>query len=342
MSRAARDYSTSSAAFLGFDSGDRPLERAAEAFQRSWRGLLPRFADNPSRSLAGDAIYEDRCNELPMDAVAGWLTYDVLWHLKHGQPGVLAEVGAGGILARESIPLLTTGPVLHLVVEVLPGPAGLVTPDWWPMGLVHFPPTPEAKTQGLKKDALFADFLTATQQVMSVVTRRMGLQHRIRWRLEHRHGKLNPWREPVVGRSAEAAAAIVARAVCEAIDSADTPVLDPAAAITACVRGMDVDGAHFGFQTTELECVDGATLKFKLGGAQKACLRSVLLASDQGPQWRALAQKFTGLHVEACDNLEYAYQQLRYDNPLVAAFRQHIVLRWHDRWSEEETPRERR
>jgi hypothetical protein len=333
-------------AFLGYDAEDKPLGQAAQAFQESWRGPVPELGEHPAQALADDGLEEAHRSDLNLGTVVGWLTYDALWHLKHSQPGALADVGQGGLLAREAIPALFTrtgmdsGLVLHLVTEILAGPAGLVTPDWWPMGLVEFPPPP-SEARDAEDRKRFADFLLATQRVMRAVAARMNLAHRLRWRLEYRQGDDNPWNRPITGRSAEAAAAVVARAVCEAVSSGQKSVLEPDASITACVQDLDDPKAEFDFHKAVLEKVDDNSLRFKLAAAQQAGLTTVFVATDQGPKpLEALAAQFQGRFPETRATLEEAYEDLLYDNRFVVAYRQHEVSKWKDQWSEEETPRE--
>jgi hypothetical protein len=323
-------------ALLGLAPERAAFADATTAFEKSWRLPRPAFGELPAHALQQDELYTKYGGYLAMNTVAGWLIYDVVWHWQNSQPGAPGAIGAGHLLARESIAVLTTGEVLHLVAEVLPGPARLVTPDWWPMGLIRFP-SPAGPTE----NETFSDFLAATQRVMRAVAAQRQLPHRIRWRLEYR-GEGNPWQQPITGRSAEAAAALVTRAVCEAASvSAKAPLLDPTATITACVQGMDQPGADFDFSTAALKKVDDNSLPDKLAAAQRAGLRTVFLAEDQGSQrLNELAKQFEGLSVSAWPTLEDAYDPLLYDSKYVQAYQRHIVSTWNRQWSEQETPRE--
>jgi hypothetical protein len=322
-------------ALLGLAPASDAFADATTAFSASWRGALPTFGEAPEQVLQGDAIYDKFRDHLALNTVAGWHIYDALWHWQHSQPGAPGAVGTGNLRARESIPVLTTGEVFRLVAEMLPGPAGLVTPDWWPMGLIQFPSPPRGR-----EGETFCDFLVATQRVMRAVALRLGLPHRIRWRLEY-GGERNPWQQPITGRSAEAAAAVVTRAACEAVAAPQETLLDPTATITACVQSMGQPGADFDFSTAVLEKVEDSSLPIKLAAAQKAGLTTVFLAGDQGAErLKALAKQFEGLFLGACPTLEEAYDPLLYVSKYAQAYQRHILDTWDSQWVQEGTPRE--
>ena len=236
------------------------------------------------------------------------------------------------LLARETIPVLTTGSVLNLVVEILPGPRGLVTPDWWPMGLILFPTPQVGDGQCSEEQRRYADFLEATQRVITTVVGKLGLNQRVRWRLEARADQPNSWDHSVVGRSAEAAAAIVARAVCEAVYTGQSPILDPNAAITACLQGMDSDRSSWEFENAALETVEDGSMATKLKMARMVHLSSVFVCEGQGPQ--AIVHSFPELHLGPCKTLGEAYEKLRYEQRFIKAYRQHIVSEWNSKWEE--------
>lgn len=307
------------------DTDSWPL--AAGAFQRSWRGPLPALEATPAATVADGPLARVFPASLTLETVGDWLVHDVLWHLSYSEPGQLANRDKGGLLAQEATPVLftrdgnSTGLVLHLVAEVLPGPPGLVTPDWLPMGLVTFPESSSGE---------YADFLAVTQRAMTAVASAMQLPHRLRWRLEYRGSGSNPWGGVFNDDSATAAAALVARAACEAFAGGGKDLLGRDVAITACLPAPNTDITDL--FNVSLGRVDGKTLPYKVNGARDAQISLVLVAEGQGTEAGS-----HGVQLVPCATLDDAYVAILDDNRYVRGFHKHIIEAWAQRWAKEET-----
>ncbi len=298
---------------------------AATAFECTWvgerSGLLTYHSD-PDRP---DAI-ADAHPQLPLSRVGGWVVYDTLWHFQHSQPGRPIPM-ADGILAREETPIIVVGgvgQVIRLVVELLPGPAGLVTPDWWPMGLMQFP-QPDA---GMPDDFRnrFADFVASTHRVLTAVA--VGKAGRLRWRLEPRNQCESSRWLPVSleGRSAEAAVASVGLAVYERAAYPADPVLNPSVSVTARVEGEQPN--------VSLRRLDSVwSLQEKCRAAGAAGLSEVVVASDPG---RVILPD--GLRLTAVDTVNAAYFELQMNNVFIRNYQQLLCTEYDDEWYPEITP----
>ena len=194
-----------------------------------------------------------------------WMVWDILeqWY------------GSRTPVAVESTPVLFAfggvGLVMRLVVEVLPGPGGLVTPDWWRLGLCTFP------------TAMAEQFLPhAIGKAVRLAAAAGAPGLRFRWRLEPLGDPEDAWLLGLDGRSVEAAAAVAALAALakydEARDAAATApsVLDPRLAATGVVGDAATKPDR-----RPLEPVNPKTLKAKLDAAREKGLELVLIPDRQ-------------------------------------------------------------
>jgi hypothetical protein len=334
---------TAFAATFDAEFGDRigSYHPAVEAFEQGWVGSRPTLPPTGPDHRAVDSL-DGRANGLPLSTVGGWLVYDVLWHLRHSAKEGRPPASGGGLAAREETAVLGAGGagrVMKLVVELLPGPPGLVTPDWWPMGLIQFPQRPVVGSD--KTHQQFADFVASTQKLLSACVDAKQ-PYRLRWRLEpyRPHDPLDSG--PFSGRSAEAAVVSAGLTVYERLGQPDRPVLNPNVCITAVVDGDDED-----VRKRPLTPVNEATISDKFRAAAEAGLHEVLVATGQQPDplpepvvlRRADdpgARLALRSHVVA--TVDAAYQEIVTVNKYVRAF-QDAVVREHDgKWVMEATP----
>lgn len=286
------------------NSKPKDFSAAANAFNEAWRGDRPdltKFTADPERPIP----LADRYPSLSLKTVGGWQVYDLLWHFAFTKPGEPITDSVGSLQAREVTPILVVGlgaQVLKFVVEMLPGPPGLVTPDWWPMGLISFPP-PGAMAADPDAESQIVDFLASIQKVLA--TENAGKSGRLRWRLE-------PWtgneRLPasLEGRSAEAAAACAARAVYERVAKPAKPILSVKYAITATVE----PGGKLGI-------IKG--LPHKCGAAGRADLTKVLVAKNQPD-----LPEIPGLRVQPVATVAEAYSKLKKLNETLEPYLAHL------------------
>ncbi len=305
---------------------EQGLNRAAEAFEDAWLGALPRVEpvkDAPTLPFGFD---------FKLDRLGAWLVYDVLWHLQHSKPGQTGRSGDGLEIREETAFLVVsagTGPnyALRLVAELLPGPPGLVTPDWWPMGLIVFSqPVPHASAAD--KDR-FADFVASTQGLLREVADRQK-PYRLRWRLEERRAEDTPWVAPITGRSGEAAVVCLGHAVYERLTHRSHPVLNPSVAITATVPNDHPD-----VRRRRLGTVNEGTIPGKFQAVESAGLREVLVAAGQRPDPLPTHPSFTRVATVAD-----AIMEISATNQYIRAYRGWVRAQFDDEWVEVDTPRE--
>jgi hypothetical protein len=190
-----------------------------------------------------------------------WMVWDVLSHWSTSTTPVVSE----------TTPVLFAfggqGQVMRLTVEALPGPRGLVTPDWWRLGLSAFDTKDEAQC-----------LLSSLGRVIHLAGRNSGL--RFRWRLT---GKMDAWKYPLEGRSLEAAAAVATLAVLEQYEERKRsdathlqPVLDPHAVVTGVVKTNGPNPCEW-----VLEPVTDGTLPAKWKAAIESSLDVVCVPASQ-------------------------------------------------------------
>lgn len=242
------------------------LKEAKTAFDETWgeQGVAfsadsmgdPRWAKSADGSL-----FSKVGSSLTPWTPGSWMVWDVLsgWN-KSVDP-----------VAGETTPVLfafgTQGQVMRLTVEALPGPPGLVTPDWWRLGLCAF------ETRDRNKAVL-----SSVGRVIHLAGVRSVL--RFRW---HLAGKLDAWKYPLEGRSIEAAAAVATLAVLEQYEDRKRPgathplaVLDPHAVVTGVVETKGPDPFAWA-----LEPVTAETLPAKWQAANSVHLDVVCVPAKQ-------------------------------------------------------------
>lgn len=310
------------AGVLGRDAG--ALRQAAEAFEAAWSGDQPTIRQMkapPAQPFGFD---------LPLDRLGGWLVYDVLWHLQHSKPGQTAQSG-DGLEAREETPFLVVSAgskyVLRVVAELLPGPPGLITPDWWPMGLIAFS-QPQADASESDRDR-YANIVASTQGLLTAVAEK-SRDVRLRWRLEERRVGEKPWSLPIAGRSGEAAVACLGHAVYERHLHGGEAILNPSVVITATVQNDHQDIRRRGLGTVNAETISG-----KFQAAAEAGLREVLVAAGQLPD--PLPPHPSSTRVAT---LADAIMEISATNQYVRAYRGWVRGQFDAEWVEVDTPRE--
>jgi hypothetical protein len=218
--------------------------------------------------------------------------------------------------------------VLNLVVEALPGPRGLVTPDFWALGLMGFPGTPDSNFVSVMHSA-FRAVLSDKHHV------------RLRWRLEKRRGDFP---RVIQGRSATASAACCALGLAEQMQGAAGPLLDRDVAITACLEPTNQQGDH------ALGAVNEETINAKFQAALEAKLAGVVVSHQQRnlppngvyQNRQTLDGKPMGgeMLVHSVGTLEDAFDALLAVPTGIKAYKNAICRAWDAVWEERETPEE--
>jgi len=224
--------------------------------------------------------------------------------------------------------------VLRLVVELLPGPKGLVTPDWWSMGLIRFPQSPTTMSTG--EDAnRDMDFVESTQRLLVAIARSHP-SHRVRWRLEGYRATDNPGGSPISGRSAEAAVVCAGLAAFERLKYPESPVLNPNVAVTAVVDGEEKDVSK-----RSLTHVNEVTIPDKFRAAAEAGIREVLVARTQKPHSLPeppVSDKGHPLRMHCVDTVDDAYLEIVTVNRYVRAYQEHVAVEFDKNWVLENSP----
>jgi hypothetical protein len=333
------------------DARGEAFREAADVFESTWAGPVPTVADDP-RTRPEDEITARYGDHLPLGRPGGWVVYDLLWHWQNTDPSKPAPA-APDVRASESTPFLAvtsgSGRVYRLVVELLDGPPGLVTPDWWPMGLLPFPQLPAGAKTRDERDR-DADFAEAANRLLTATVKFLGdgKRLRLRWRVEPFRRDHSPGGNPICGRSGEAAVACVGAAVFEALAYPGEPILNPSAAITAMVDGDDPD---VGKRT--LSPVHAPTIPDKFQAAAEVGLVEVLVADgqkpDQLPTYPVLrpagdasavpvgSRELTSARVGSVAD---ALLELCTTNKCIRAYQKHVRDEFDKLWVQEETPRE--
>ncbi|MBX3397693.1 MAG: hypothetical protein KF873_03045 [Gemmataceae bacterium] len=260
-----------------------------------------------------DAL-KDTLGFLPsLDSEEGWIAYDMLWHIQCKiqeailNSGKKLEIPIPPPIDREVMPVLLDdggkGNVVKFVLEELPGPDGLVTPDWWSMGMIHFP--------GKRDDGKRSrdSFVASTQSLLRKLLRER--KNRFRWRLE-------PLRKPLpvcaFGRSGEAAVTCAALALCAEHRVPNAAILNPRSGITATVEASHLPPSKWALGT-----VEPTSITNKLNGAKAAGLSKVLLHKDQLPQ-----ELPDLVRVQRVATLGDAYFRLKRLNEMLEPYLEHL------------------
>jgi hypothetical protein len=253
-------------------------------------------------------------------SVGSWIVWDCI-----------SEINATShVAATESTPVLFAGKdgyAFRLVVELLPGPSGLVTPHWWKLGLTAFP-----------DDKPNEDFVAAIHQVMEKAADR-NRSFRVRWYLDEVNDPY-AWTQPLNGRSGQAAAACAVLAAFEKLSDkragdrakrAAIPVLDRNAAVSAEVK---VDSADR-LENAALGAVEPSTLPSKFDAAVRAGIELLCLTQGQ-PLGNAVRPK--GLRLEHAATVGAALDVLRAVHRAIERFKEKTRKVWTDNWLDVEPP----
>jgi hypothetical protein len=265
-----------------------------------------------------------------------FIVYDYLKEIKKDGSNVSRAILN---TVSESTPIVFAGNkvqnpgVVELVIDRLPGPIGLVTPDFFAMGQVDF--------IGLKQE----DFLTSLQSTIRYAIRSTSnskdRNSRFRWRIRRYRGGDLPI--SLKDRSAEAAAACCTHALLQYDKDSLRPLLDPDVGITGTVEAL----AHPDFDRTPVGRVHVGTIPDKRDGAQDAKLSCLVLSSGHisdhlSPHrglrvnGRELERKET--HIQHVSNLAEAYDALLITSAAVAAYKEKVCKAWEKEWDPQPTP----
>jgi hypothetical protein len=323
LSWLVRSYPTgrSSAAF------GECLSQARAAFDRVWDDAnlgadfqSPSLAD-PATALAADrGLFANVDGYLRPWTPGSWAVWDALCPRNRTANPVAVETtpvlfAAGG-----------QGLVLRLVVEALPGPPGLVTPDWWRLGLCAF----DTRDPGRR-------LLPAVQRVIRLAAATAaGL--RFRWHLDA--DQRDAWRVGLDGRSVEAAAAVATLAVLQQYaelrqqedgSAKPEPVLDHQAVVTGVVGG----GGPAVASDRPLEPVGKETLPAKLVAAGGHGLDVVGVPATQPMDGVTVP---AGVRVEKLATVGEAFELLSAVSRALDRYGEYVRSQF--KYHEEETPGE--
>jgi hypothetical protein len=295
------------------------LTNARNSFDEVWTAAnlgadlrAPSSADSSAAKAANKGLFAKVQDHLKPWTPGSWMVWDVLCQWNQTAPPV----------AVETTPVLFAsggqGQVMRLVVEALPGPPGLVTPNWWRLGLGAF------KTGNSERC-----LLTAVQRVIRLAAAEAG--RRFRWHLEA--DQRDAWRVGLDGRSIEAAAAVATLAVLERLAEGDAttaqPILDAQAVVTAVVARKDTPEAC----DLPLELVSKETLPAKIDAAKESGLDVIAVPATQP---RNGLVKPAGVRVEPVATIGEAFDLLRAVNRALDRYGDYV--RGKFRYHEEEIP----
>jgi hypothetical protein len=320
----------------------RHLAKAAQWFDKALEVLDERIEEfdrpkNASNTLIKFGSHLGRTARTAMAPLAkdrwtpgAFIVFDFLREF-HDPPKVKSET-TPVLAVGEIVGLNDHGGVLHLVAESLPGPHGLITPDFWSMGLVAFPVVENATLVSITHRA-FRCALSAERQVQ------------LRWRLQPKWGEFP---RAVKGHSAEAAAACCVRGLMHHSPEAPGPLLDPSVAITASVAD---DGETFDERL--LQKVAEKTLDAKFQSAIHAGLTAVLVCEGQVPKEKHIhhnADKVDGraqpgsVLIQPVRTLGDAYDGLLVTSAGIRKYKEKTCDAWdgerNGKWIEKPTPQE--
>ena len=258
----------------------------------------------------------------PLSTPGGWIVFDMLGHIqeKSRQPEPLACAEVPVLLDDGG-----NGQLAKFVVELLPGPDGLVTPDWWAMGLMHFPST-RISTSGISTS--LDNFAESTQRLLRAIWK--DKPNRLRWRLEPWKGGLTP--TIVFGRSGEGAVAVAGRSVLlsqSAVESErEDAGLNSQIGITATVTESDQP-----MKDWRLGPVANTSIPNKFHAAAAGGLTEVQVATGQGPTPRP-----TTVRSHEVATLGGAYFEMQLSNEYIRAIQTKARTEYDDEWYPEITP----
>jgi len=238
------------------------------------------------------------------------------------------------------------GLALRLVVEALPGPPGLVTPNHFKLGLIPFPIPSGHPERHLP---------AAIQRIMRVAILQDAVSLRLRWHFEDVNpealktlfGEAAKERTadksfPLVGRSVEAAAVCAVMAIAERyhdwrkppVDQHDktvrrvNPMLDEQVAVTGSVTYR----RDLPLATWRIGPVSPGTLRNKFIAAKKATIDTVCLAKQEVA---ADDSKIVST-LQFVETVQDAYQVLDNYQDILDRYREHVRSQFIMR--EEDTP----
>ncbi len=313
------------------------IGEAIKRFDAAWGEAAKRFKADWEPAACSDASVAQRTEEelfafyesvlSPPWTPGSWMVWDILCQVNqianpsrtHRSVKPLAVEKTNVLFGRG------TGGLMKLVLELLPGPAQLVTPNWWRLGMAAISTVVGAERY----------FLGAIQRAMTLAAPR-DRAVRLRWHLEATDERL--WEAALEGRSGEAAAASVALAAYELLDEMEEgqdknglpePILDENVAVSAAV-GNNGPG---GIANRPLLPVEKDTLPAKFSAAMKAGIDVVGLADGQPMDGVAIPD---GLHVEFLPTVGEAFNRLRAVNRAFERYGDWVRSQFH--YYEEETP----
>jgi hypothetical protein len=260
----------------------------------------------------------------------------------HGsEPGTPAPSGQQPVLVSECTPIVYAGTrvfepgVVELVIERIPGPKGLVTPDFLALGLIAL------DGEGDR------NFLVSMQETIRYTLHSYPTDSnsRFRWRIrKHRAGRLPG---SLKDRSAEAAAACCTYALLQNSKDPLRPLVRPLLDAEVVITGTIDRTQHTPeFDLTSVGPVDPLTIPDKLRAASDARLACVLIKSDQEydkeeaskPVKAGANIKHTSILVQGVDNLAQAYDSLLITSKAVAAYKKQVCGEWAKLWDPQPTP----
>lgn len=211
------------------------------------------------------------------------------------------------VASDETLSINQPSAALWLSVEALPGPPGLITPDFWSLGLLGF-----GTSKGDDKD-----FLQITHEAFRLTL--VPERHlRLRWRLERRYQRLP---RVIRGRSAETSAACAAWALMQREPGSILALLDADVAISARL-GPLWPGR---LEDQPLGDVNKDTLSQKIRLAADAHLASLLFWEKQpGCTFNDDACP----PVQPAANLGNAYDKLLVMSKVIRDYKREVVYDW--------------
>lgn len=268
----------------------------------SAKEAMGRWASGPERTSGESAeannpdLFGRYADRLAPWTPGSWAVWDALNHLNGSPPPTLFA---------ERTPVLLDGgtkdgQVVFLVVEGLPGPPGLVTPDAWRLGLTPFQARPTGDH--------FAEAVNAA--IGAVAGRRQGF--RLRWHLDG----VTPaaCNVGLVGASGQAAAAMATLAVYERFGTrAAERLLAPDVAITGMTKAGD--GDPMGWPVVP---VTPTSLPSKFRAAHARGYDVAVAADQEVPDDAAKV----GCHVAPVGTLGAALDRMRSLRPYLDNYRQ--------------------
>jgi hypothetical protein len=316
-------------------------------------GRLPEIHSNVTSAVAAfDGLqqkYDRPCGPYPGEEAlfrpvldtyflsASGTPQEIDWRHSHWQLlDFLAPQKAKMPVVTERTPILLAndniGKVFILASERSFGPPGLVSPDWWKLGLLP-----------LGEDN---NFLTAIHEgFQAVLHRDKERRIRLRWWLEMHPATTTGWFDDLGddNSSVQVAAACLAMALLCDEPTDLHPFLDDTVAVSARLGGLAGSAGMMHWPTNQLiERV--ASVQQKTDAARRARLSGVVFASANKPSNEANRANndggVPGPVVQYVDTLADAYDSLLITSRAVADYKQKIVKEWTDKWDERPTPEE--